>query len=231
MSATVEYPVGRTIQTGFNDWVGSPPHLFGKFVGRPVQPWAFDEVYADTGLVIVREDLFEGTVGVPYSFKTHNPGQVIATFTLEQLAHLAVSNGTSLNAVMNGIMPHPVVGSHPDFILGARNFYNTWRIRAINRHRDTGQLLGRVVAGGGVGPNGISLSSNFGITSVYGNPPTYYWNIEVNINLPPGNIFAPYNFQVEVGFGGVANAVATATVLTASPEWPAYTQSILTTTV
>ena len=230
MVATTIWPSGVQTSTGFKDWAGAPPHLFGKWVGRPLQPWGFTDIYAETGLVIVRDDAFEGTVGVPYSFKTHNPGQVVSTFTLEQHGLLASINGTAINAVMNNLIPG--ANAHADYIIGDRCYYDTWRLRALNRHRDTGQLIGRVYAGSGVNASGVVLSTSSGaITTVYGSPPLYFFSIAVNVILPPGNIFAPYNFQVEVGFGGPAAAIASATTLTATPEWPAYTQSILTTTV
>lgn len=217
---------GLAIDSGFQDWSGCPPHLFGASVGRPLNTWTFTEVYAATGKVIVRDDLFEGTVGVPYSFKTHSPGQVIATWTLSQLASQSIATtGTPYNAVMNGVMLG--VAGHSAFIGGSRIYYPLWRARSINRHRDTGALLGRCYVGGGVGPTGASLNTSI-ITPYSG---TYYMNIEVNINLPPGNIFADHNFQLEVGFGSVQNAFDTATVVAASPEWPAYTQGINTTTV
>lgn len=227
------WPAPAAITTDFKDWRGSPPHLFGKFVGRPWQPWAFNEIYTETRLVIVKEDLFENTPGAVISLKTHNPGQKIAAFTLSQLASQSITyTGTPVNAALNYFMPNVTLGSHSDFITGDRIFYNTWRVRAINRHRDTGALVTTVFAGSGVGPNGLSFTTSSGvIRQVYGNPPQYIMNVEVFVNLPPGNIFADKNFQVEVGFGGPAAALSSASVLTATPEWPAYTQTINTTTV
>lgn len=219
---------GITIDSGYSAWLGCPPHLFGAQVGRPLNQWAFTDVYAATGKVIVRDDLFEGTNLVPYSFKTHAPGQVIATWTLSQLANQSIfTTGTPYNAVMNNVMNG--VSGHGTFINGERIYYPLWRARAINRHRDTGALLGRCFVGGGVGATGASLSHSSGIITPYSG--TYMMNVEVNINLPPGNIFADLNFQLEVGFGSVQNAFDTFAVTTATPEWPAYTQGINETTV
>lgn len=214
-----------TIDSGFKDWRGAPPHLFGAQVGRPLNLWAFTEVFAATGKVIVREDLFEGTPTVPYSFKTHAPGKVLATWTLSQLASQSISStGTPYNAVMNGVMQ----GVNASVIIsGERIFYPLWRVRSINRHRDTGVLMGRSYVGSGVGPTGVSLNSS--VVQNYSG--TWIMNIEVNINLPPGNIFADHNFQLEVGFGSAVNAFATALDVAATPEWPAYGQTINETTV
>lgn len=213
---------GTVIQSGYKDWRGCPPHLFGANVGRPLNLWAFDEVYQSSGVVIIRDDLFEGTPGVPYSFKTHNPGQVLATWTLSQLAGQSINvTRTPYNAIMNGVMLG--ASGHGTLIDGEQVRYPTWRVRAFNRLRTTGALVGRTYAGSNVGATGAGLNSS--IVTPYGNPAAYFMNVEVNINIP-GAIFADLNFQLEVGFGSAANALATAQTLTATPEWPAYTQTI-----
>lgn len=223
------YPSGSQIQTAYKNWAGSPPHLFGKFVGRPWQPWAFDEVYTETGLVIVREDIYENTFGTPISLKTHEAGQKVAAFTLSQLASQSIyATGTPYNAVMNGLMAG--VAGHSDFVLGDRIFYTTWRIRALNRYRSSGELQGTVFAGTGVSASGLSLTTTSGaITTVLAGP-VYVLNVETNLNIP-GAIFADKNFAVEVGFGSVADALSSATTLEATASWPAYTEVINATDV
>lgn len=207
MADVTGYASPIPIDTLYKHWTGCPPHLFGASVGRPVNTWAFADIYTATGLVIVRDDIFEGTVGVPYSFKTHAPGQVIARFTTNSSYFAALANGVYYGVVMNPIM-QGVLGASP-FILGDRIYYNTWRLRGIDEGGN-----GHVFAGSGVGANGISLTGMY----IVGNPPTYVLSPDFTVGATSGDC----HWQVEVGFGGTVNAVATALDTGATPEWPSF---------
>ncbi len=210
MSEPTIWAPAYTIQTGFQNWKGSPPHLFGKFVGKPWQPWAFNEIYTETGLVIVRDDIFENTVGVPLSLKTHNPGQVISRFDTDSNYSRGQSNGVAFNIITNGIMNGVTIGAHSDFILGEKNYYNTWRMRGQDQTDGTWH----VYAGEGVTPNGANITGMYAV----GNPPYYVLAPDFVVGETAGTV----KWQVEVGFGGSGNALATYAVTSATPEWPAY---------
>jgi hypothetical protein len=195
------------IQTGYQDWVGCPPHLFGLFIGRPLNTWGFADVYAQSGKVIVRADLFEGTVGVPYSFVTHNPGQVISRFVTNSNYTQAVARGVGYNAIMNPVMQGATGAS--EFIHG-RVGYTIWRLRGLDEGGN-----GHVFVGGGIGNNGVSLTGMY----VVGPPPlTYVLSADFTVGATSGNC----QWQLEVGFGSTENALATAHDVAATPEWPAF---------
>lgn len=194
-----------SIQTGFQDFAGAP--LFGGALGRPDSPPGFASLFAATGKVIIRDDLFDTSVGLPASLKLHNPGQVIARFSTNSSYFAAIAHGVFYNVIMNPVM-RGVTGSS-EFITGTVR-YTTWRLRGID---DGG--TGHVFVGGGVGNDGIDLTGMY----VQGPPPLQYI---LSADFTVGGTTGDCRWQVEVGFGTADNARATVHDVAATPEWPAF---------
>lgn len=193
------------LDTGFQDLRGHPIHTFNVVVKEGVRSIGFDSIFAATGKVIVRDDLFEGTNQVPCSLKVGNGPQIAASFF--QTSNFAY--GSNYNIDLTAVV------FSPDFIFGERVHYTTWRLRSLWRTR--GILSGQIVVGDGVGRVIQGLASI--LVQVDGR---YYFTADRNVGDKP---FITY-YQIEVGFGGRQNGIDTFTELGASSSWPAWTQPI-----
>lgn len=197
------YAVPSSINTDFRDFNKSPLHLMGNRVKRQPTPLSFSDVYTATGKVVIRDDLFDGTVKVPCALKIHNPGQVISSFVTNSNYAQAIANGVYYNVVMNGVMHGYSSGP---FISGTIR-YNTWRLRGKD---DSGW---HVFAGSSVHDDGVNLTGMYVLAG-----PIFVLSPDFVVGLSDGDI----HWQLEVGFGGAANALATTTVEAATAEWPAF---------
>jgi len=198
------------VVTGFKDLRGYPTHMFGKLLKNPVRPVTFDQIWADTGLVIVRDDIFEGTVHIPASLKVGNGPVVVATFF--ETTNFAYGSNYNIDVTALCATP-PFIG----VVGNERVHYTDWRMRTL--WTQGGHLNGQVFVGNSFGGRVMADMANQMFHTSGGQ---YLLTPQYQIGDRP---FITY-WQVELGFGGHVNALSTTLRTTAGPDWPAWSQPI-----
>jgi len=214
-----------------NRYLDELPHLRGIRGDEPLHIPTADEYFAETGRVLIAEDVNHYAADSPFSLSDGPPPAVLGTFTwsgfyADNMANIDLSSYFNNAQIANGLP------------------YRAWRVRGLWRggyflayygtsppSRTPSGVISSI-GQGGTGFNAVSGGWALGFSNEFGNminefpggSQLYYF-----MGGPPGapvDLWFPIKFQVEVGYGHPNDG--TATRLTAGRDWPAFTAGVTT---
>ena len=208
-----------------NRYVDEPAHLLSMRENEPLHIPTADEYFAATGRILFAEDVNQYLQNTPFNLQDAPPPAVIGTFTWSAFEPDGLLNA-DLTAYFQSVQ---IKNELP---------YTAWRVRGLyyagwlNAFKTVPEPVNPQLTPFGVTGTGwtpvsghyaLGLSGGQNLINAYGGG-VYF------MGGPPGSpvsLYFPIRFQIEVGYGTQANAIATMTRLTGGTDWPAWSSSIL----